>query len=318
MSLARRLALAPALVIVLGLAGCGLGEDGGGEPAGKDGGVTLRVTEDFGAESVAARSDGAPSEDDTVLRYLQREVEIETRYGGGFVQSIEGRAGSRQDGRPIDWFFYVNGIESEVGAGELTLSPGDRVWWDLHDWGATMRIPAVVGSFPEPFRSGYRGKRVPVRLECADDARRECDEVADRLERAGVEGTARSILSQREAGGVLRVLVGQWRDLRLDPTAQRLERGPQQSGVFARFDPSGRRLDVLDPRGRPSRSLGAGAGLVAATRMGESRPVWLVTGTDAVGLAAAAASLEESVLAQRFALAIEDGRAVPAPVVDPR
>jgi hypothetical protein len=117
---------------------------------------------------------------------------------------------------------------------------------------------------------------------------------------------------------VLRVLVGEWRELRLDPTALRIERGPQASGVFARFAPTGRRLEVLDPRGRPSRSLGAGAGLVAATQVGEAGPVWLVTGTDSVGVASAAAALEESVLRQRFALAIEDGQPVPAPAVDPR
>jgi len=316
--LSRLRVAAVTAVAAVAAAGCGLGESGGDGPPGGDG-VRLRVTEDFGAERVAERRDGAPSQDDTVLRFLQRELEVETRYGGGFVQSVEGRAGGRRDGRPIDWFFYVNGIESPVGAGEFRLSPGDRVWWDLHDWGATMKVPAVVGSFPEPFLSGSRGKRIPIRLECADAAQRECDEVAERLERAGVEGTSRSALSQRDAGGVLRVLVGQWRDLRLDPVAaQRLERGPEASGVYARFDASGRRLDVLDPRGRPSRSLGAGAGLVAATALGDAPPVWFVTGTDAVGVAAAAAAMEEDVLRQRFALAIEDGLAVPAPAVDPR
>lgn len=308
----------PRLVLLalcaLVISGCGLGGGGGS----RDDGVTLRVTEDFGAEAVAKGSDGAPGEDDTLLRLLQGEVEVETRGAGGVVQSIDGRPAGRRDGRPSDWFSYVNGIATETRAETFRLSAGDRVWWDLHDYGAAMDIPAVVGSFPEPFLSGYRGKRIPVRLECADAAQRECDEVAERLERAGVRGTSRSALSQRDAGGVLRVLVGEWRDLRLDPTAQRLEGGPEASGVYASFDASGRRLEVLDPRGRPSRSLGAGAGLVAATRSGEARPVWLVTGTDEVGLAAAAASLEADVLGQRFALAIEDGLAVPAPAVDPR
>lgn len=280
--------------------------------------MTLRVTEDFGAEEVASGSDGAPAEDDTLLSLLRGELDVETRGAGGVVESIDGRPAGRRDGRPIGWFSYVNGIATEVPAERFRLSPGDRVWWDLHDYGATMDIPAVVGSFPEPFLSGSRGKRVPVRLECADAAQRECDEVAERLELAGVRGTSRSALSQRDAGGVLRVLVGEWRDLRLDPTAQRVERGPEASGVYASFDASGRRLEVLDPRGRPSRSLGAGAGLVAATRTGEARPVWLVTGTDAVGLAAAAASLEADLLRERFALAIEDGLPVPAPAVDPR
>jgi hypothetical protein len=295
----------------LGAVGCGLG--GGGDGAKQ---ISLRVTENFGADYVTGATDPTVPEGDSVMRFLQRSADIGTRYGGTFVQEVEGRAGGRQDRRPVDWFYYVNGIEAEVGAAERKLSAGDRVWWDLHDWGAAMRVPAVVGSFPEPFLSGSGGKRIPVRIECADPEARECDEVAERLDRAGVTSTSRSVLSQRDAGGLLRVLVGRWSQLRLDPTALRIERGPERSGVYARFDASGRRLEVLDPRGRVARTLGAGAGLVAATRVGDAQPVWLVTGTDEAGLAAAAAALDQDVLRQRFAVTIEDGKAsrVPATV----
>lgn len=300
--------LACVSALALGVAGCGLGSGDGGT-----GEVTLHVTEDFGAERVAGSSEPRARSGDTVIDLLERKLDVGTRYGGKFVQELEGRAGGRVDGRPVDWFYYVNGIEADVGGAEFKLSPGDRVWWDLHDWGSAMHIPAVVGAFPEPFVSGYRGKRIPVRIECAEPKGRECDEVAKRLEVAGVDGTSRSVLSQRDDGGVLRVLVGRWSELRIDPTAQRIERGPAQSGVFARFDSTGRRLSLLDSRGRAARTLGAGAGLVAATRRGDAQPVWVVTGTDDVGLAAAAGALDGSRLAQRFALAVENGQGLPAP-----
>ena len=29
-----------------------------------------------------------------------------------------------------------------------------------------MRIPAVIGAFPEPFKSGTAGKKLPIRLVC--------------------------------------------------------------------------------------------------------------------------------------------------------
>lgn len=310
----RGLALVACVLAGLGLAGCGLG---GGSDDGPSEGVTLRVTDDFGSVRVAQASEGRVSPGNTVMELLQRSLEVETRNGGTLVQALEGRAGGEQDGRPVDWSYYVNGIAPDVGPTEFGLSSGDRVWWDLHDRGTAAPIPAVVGSFPEPFLSGYRGKRIPVRIECARNVGRECDEVAERLNQAGVKATSKAILSQQEGGGVLRVLVGRWSDLRLDPTAMLLERGPERSGIYARFDASGRRLDVLDPRGGVARRLGAGAGLVAATRLPESRPVWFVTGTDEVGLAAAAAALEEDLLAQRFAIAIENGQAVPAPVTVP-
>jgi hypothetical protein len=71
---------------------------------------------------------------------------------------------------------------------------------------------------------------------------------------------------------------------------------------------------VLDVSGRPVRTLGAATGLVAAIALPERRPVWFVTGTDAAGVRAAARAFDESVLADRFALAISDDLPVAVPL----
>src|SRR4029450_9362726 len=92
-------------------AGCGLGP---GEDEGK---VDLTVTRDYG-HRVLLREEDSINESDTVLRVLDRNAEVGTREGGGFVQSIDGLAGGTSGGRRSDWFFYVNGIESPVGAAE--------------------------------------------------------------------------------------------------------------------------------------------------------------------------------------------------------
>ena len=101
------------------------------------------------------------------MSLLMRNFSVSTRYGGGFVQSIDGLAGGQEDGQPVDWFYYVNGVEASDGAAARNVHPGDRIWWDRHDWSVTDSIPAVVGSFPEPFLNGIGGKRLPVRIECA-------------------------------------------------------------------------------------------------------------------------------------------------------
>src|SRR5215211_8237825 len=121
-----------------------------------------------------------------ILRLLQRNAKVTTRFGGGFVQSIDGVAGGRSGGRPFDWFYYVNGVEASQGAAATRLHPGDRVWWDRHDWGAAQRVPAVVGSFPEPFLHGIGGRRLPVRVECVDPSAPACDTVFERLAGLGV------------------------------------------------------------------------------------------------------------------------------------
>ncbi len=303
----RLLALALAAAT---LAGCGVGP---GESQESEGSLT--VTRDFGEQSLGRHRVGSVSDSDTVMRLLQRDFEVRTRFGGGFVQEIDGVAGGRDGGSRVDWFYYVNGIEADRGSAERKVLPGERIWWDHHDWSATMRVPAVVGSFPEPFVTGSEGRRLPVRLVCleADEA---CDEVETRLREAGIEDIGRSVLEQSAGREVLRVLVGPWSEVRRDTAARKLESGPEASGVYARPDRSGRRIELLDERGREAQLLGPGGGLLAATRIEAQQPTWIVTGADETGVAAAAAAMTEEELQDHFAIAIEEGRTVPLPLVE--
>ena len=295
----------------LAAGGCGLGAGG---PAT---GTKLTVTEDFGARSRTEQPAPHTGGGDTVMRLLQRNAKVSTRYGGGFVQSIDGAASGRRAGRPYDWFFYVNGVESEKGAASVEVREGDRIWWDRHDWGLTMRVPAVVGSFPEPFLHGRDGKRLPVRVECIEPQGDACRTARDRLTKLGIVAAGGG-LQTSQTKNTLRVLVGRYAQLRVDDAAAKLERGPRASGVYARPAPDGRSVAVLDATGRVTRTLGPGTGLVGATRVRDGQPVWLITGTDDRGVLDAARALEEGVLTDKFALAINDGRAVALPEIGTR
>jgi Domain of unknown function (DUF4430) len=133
------------------LAGCG----GGGAGHGT---ATLWLTRDEGKTLLLVRSVPA---DETVLQALERSAKISTRYGGRFVQSVNGISGSITSRH--DWFYYVNGVEGDRGAADYRLRAGDIAWWDYRDWGrAGMSVPAVVGAFPEPFVHGYNGKTRPT------------------------------------------------------------------------------------------------------------------------------------------------------------
>lgn len=291
------------LVAALATAGCGLG-------AGADvGEVSLTVTRDYGAERLRPPLREAATESDTVMRVLERNAKISTRYGGGFVQAIDGVVAEERFGRSSDWFFYVNGVESTVGAAEYGLRGGEAIWWDYRDWSAAMRVPAVVGSWPEPFRGGYDGRRRPVVVEClgGGDA---CGAVRGALRAAGVEAESGPV------EGAIRVLVGPWPRLRRDLAAASIESGPRVSGVFAEFErgPDGLRLVGLGVDGGPTRVFGPGAGLVAATRHYDSPPTWIVTGMERSGVEAAAALLDEESLRERYAVVVEDGGETPLPV----
>src|SRR5687767_5402447 len=97
--------VAAGLLAALALAGCSLGPDSSGS-----GEARLTVTRDFGARPILRATETEVPDGETVLRLLERNAEIETRYGGRFVQAIEGIEGASEDGRR-DWFYYVNGIE---------------------------------------------------------------------------------------------------------------------------------------------------------------------------------------------------------------
>jgi uncharacterized protein DUF4430 len=287
----------PAAAVALGViaaAGCGLGP-------GKDAGdVELTITRDYGAKVLAQKTESI-HESDNVLRVLDRSAEITTRYGGGFVQSINGIEGGESGGRRSDWFFYVDGIESPIGSASYDLSGGDRIWWDYRDWTSAMRVPAVVGSWPEPFVHGFEGKRYAAEVVC-EGAAAPCSEVGNKLQAVGAVSP-----DDGASGGVVRVIVGPWNVVRRDPAAQPLSSGPDRSGVFARFVGSRKALlELLNQRGEAAGSVGKGGGLVAALRQGDDPPIWVVTGTDRRGVEAAAAEVGDA-LRNRYAVAIQPG-----------
>jgi hypothetical protein len=247
------------------------------------------------------------------MRLLQRNASVQTRYGGGFVQSIDGYAGGSSGG-PVDWFYYVNGIEAPKGAAATSVNRGDHVWWDRHDWSTAMDIRAVVGAFPEPFLHGSGGRKLPVVVECRDPSQAACATISHALSSIGIPA-GRGGLMLAAGSKELRVLVGAWPALRHDTAALQIERGPHASGVFARIDAAGRTLTVLDQRGNPVRTLGAGSGLVAATQFRSDEPIWVVTGTDSAGVAAAARAFEPGALHDRFALAVSKDIGIALPQV---
>ena len=138
-----RLAAAMLVLLAAALAGCG------GQAT--HGTATLWVTRDRGAQVMLVRSVPAG---ETAMQALERSVRLKMRYGGRYVQAIDGVDGSLSARR--DWFYFVNGIAPSVGAAEVRLHPGDVEWWDYRSWGDGKEVPVVVGAFPEPFLHSAR------------------------------------------------------------------------------------------------------------------------------------------------------------------
>jgi len=302
---ARTRTVLAALAAALACGGCGLG------PGPGTSGVTLTITRGFGSRQIAALTKRHVPGSETVMRMLERSYKVSTSYGGGFVDSIDGL---HPTGARTDWFYYVNGVQAPKGAASTGIHAGDHIWWDLHDWSATDSVPAVVGSFPEPFVNGIAGRRYPVTVECAADVGSACKRVTAALNTAHVPA-APQLLGTGSGPDTLGIVVGTWSQIRGEVAAELIDYGPGASGVYAKFaGRDGTSLQLLNPHKQVVRTLGAGAGLVAATADSSSVPTWMVTGTDVAGVDAAAAAVTPAALHDHFALAVDGTAKLPVPL----
>ena len=264
-----------------------------------------RVHRLAGLRREPARADQprAGAQGETVMRLLQRIVRRQDALRRR-LRAVDRRrlAAGATEASGVDWFYYVNGIEADEGAGG-EVPPGRPRLVGPPRLGAA-RCASRPSSGPSRSRSApAEGQQLPIRLVCLrprDALVRRGRDAAERRRRAQ---RRRARTSSPRRGEVLRILVGPLEHVRQDIAARQLEAGPRVSGVFAK-PADGSRSRCWTPRRRGARSA-----RVRARRgdrlPGRSPPTWLITGTDDVGVAAAAAALTEDQLRDHFALAIE-------------
>ncbi len=261
-------------------------------PSPEAGVITVRVvaTRNFGQELMFDETLEVP-EGTSAMSALMKVSEVETAYGGGFVNAINsvrsGFIGSQS--MKMDWFIYINGIQSNTGALDYKLRNGDIQHWDFHDWSFHHFIPAIVGDFPEPFRHGYGGKTNSTIIAYADSLKEDAENLERRLVRLGVSNVSikrLGELSENEKESCNLLLLG---SMDSEPLSE-LNQVWNRLGFFAHFE-SGN-LVVLNTKGEVVTKYDAGVGLIQATQnpwnpkgIGACESVvWLVSGTDEVGV----------------------------------
>jgi hypothetical protein len=283
--------------------------------------VRVVVTQNFGQELMFDRvvkiEDGACAMD-----ALKQVAEIETAYGGGFVNAINGVRSQYTGDRSarVDWFIYANGILTNVGALDYTLHPGDIECWDIHDWSFRHFIPAIIGHFPEPFVHGYEGEVRPTIVVYQGNWKKEAEDVANKLNQLGVEdASAKSIseLSGEERKSCNLLLLGD-KDSEL---ISELNQVWSRLGFFAHFEEG--KLVVLNPKGEVTAKYGAESGLIQATQnlwnpkgIGVcENVVWMVSGTDETGVKNAVDTLinHYSEFQYAYAVVIANGKVIKVP-----
>ena len=291
-------------------------------PATGDPRIALRVTQHFGAVPMLDRRVTARA-GSSVMALLSREITVTTSYGGGFVSTIGGLASGYSGARPVqaDWFYYVDGLQAHVGAGDLKLRAGASVWWDFHRWDFATSVPAVVGQYPAPFVVAGRASR-PTGVLFTSGFEPAARHIASTLRSIGAsDAVAAPASAQALSHSGHAILVGRWADLVALDAVRDAAGQPGASGIFVRFGDRG--AQALGELGGVAASLpGAGAVLATVKPDDPDAALWLVTGSDAADVRAAANLLaggHGARLAGRFgALVRRDGAVVSLPMAGPR
>jgi hypothetical protein len=247
---------------------------------------------------------------------LEQAASVETAYGGGFITAINGVPSTAGE----DWFFYVNGILTNVGAGGYALHEGDVERWDFHSWGFYSFVSALVGDFPEPFVHGYGGEVCPAVVVYQPGLEDEAGDVAGMLARLGVgnvSAVTAAELSPEEKEWCNLILLGAL-DCELVSELNQLR---DELCFYAYFE--GGELLLLDSRGEVAGEYGAGCGLIQAAQspwnpggIGACQNVvWMVSGTDEAGVRDAADVLvnRSAELRHAFAAVIAGGEVIKVP-----
>jgi hypothetical protein len=246
--------------------------------------VKVIVTQDFGNKIMLDKSVTVAS-GSNAMDALEKLVTVETKYGGGFIASING-VRSQYPETNKDWFFNINGISANIGMLDYKLCDGDIEHWDFHDWRFLPFVPAIVGDFPQPFLGGYHGEVLPTIVIYDNGFQGAAQNLVIKMKELGVENIfARSAAESSYPDGRHSnlILLGT-RDF--DPISE-LNENYRKLGFYIHFEDG--EVTVWNSRG-DNKQCYSDCGLIQATQnpwnpkgIGAcENVVWVVSGTDNV------------------------------------
>jgi len=250
----------------------------------------MYVTHHFGSSSVFNQQVGATG---NLLDVMMNHLEVETAYGGTFVNGINGTSSAYTNKsiftrKKRDWFYYHNGSIGAVAADAIQPRPGDMVWWDYHDWsGEGGNTPTVIGTYPHPFTTGYGGATPGTVIYYGGAHASDAERLAQALRNFGAGNVRTAPYNDAAANNpsTNAIVLGTWSEVGSQPAVQEAFGDATKTGVFARYADG--TFKGMDTKGNESSAVGKGAILSYGNGSGDTTPLWLVVGTDEAALDAA-------------------------------
>jgi len=247
--------------------------------------VQIVATKNFGEDLLFTKEIEIPVRS-SAMGALKLVAEVETGYGGGFVNAIYGIR-SQYVGTPAvkqDWFFYVNGMLANAGALDYMLHEGDVEQWDFHDWSFQTYVTAIIGSFPEPFLHGYGGKTYPTLIVYGEGSGKDAVRLGNKLATLGVEDVTVLSVNELSENGKRssNIIILGTADL---PIISELNEIYDKIGFYAYFEDG--KLNILDTNGNIVGTYLSGSVIQAAQNPWNPKGtsacenvVWMVAGLD--------------------------------------
>lgn len=279
------------------------------EPVGE-----LLVTKGFSQELSAVKHKWNDS--NTLLSQMRGLIEFSTGLGGSFVTQISGEP--RDADSDSYWFLYRNGILSQTGAGDLVPRARDRIWWSYHSWNSSRFIPAVIGSWPEPFVSGIRSDSASYGIVTSSSFIGFSRDLSQMLVREGAsKPTLQEISSLDEVPEHgISLWIGLWPDLKNINHLAALYSNGDKTGCFVQLDKEGS-VGLLNYNGQLVKEI-VDAGLIISlsSNMGQ-RIDWVISGTSEDALLRAANLLLQkgTSLAQKAGVVVTKEEVINVPVL---
>lgn len=283
----KKLLLSLLIISIFVLTGCSE------EPVLEDAKVSVIISKDFGDEELESKEINI-LEESSVMEVMESSFDIETAYGGGFVNGINGlKSGFTgvKEKKKIDWFYYVNGLLADVGAGEYYLKPGDIVIWDYHDWSKSIYLSSIIGAYPLNFINGHESLKTEILF--GEDYNEEGNSLHKFLKEKGLEDIEIDDLSEEELqnGEINSILIGKWNEISKFKYIKDIYENGKKTGLFFKFDDN---ITALNAKGDISSVYERGAVVTSITKeYGLKGTLWLITGNDEASIKRAVKLLYE-------------------------
>ncbi|MBF8982536.1 DUF4430 domain-containing protein [Lutibacter sp. B2] len=244
--------------------------------------VNVIISKDFGNKELSKKNVDF-SKDLSVMEVMEENFKVETAYGGGFINAIDGlKSGFTgvKDKKKKDWFYYVNGILAQVGAEDYYLTPNDFIIWDYHDWDNNIYGSSIIGAYPMNFTNGQEGDLFKTEILHTKEYEKESQEVSTFLKKKGLENIDVKNLKEEGLENIQTntIVIGTWEEISQIDYLKDFYKNGNKTGLFFRIEKD---IQALNSKGNITDEYEKGAVITSMVKeYGVSTSIWLVTGND--------------------------------------